>query len=273
MDRRRRPSLPWVTLAVALVALPAALLVRQPVDAQTAEARPAEPPRWGWPERAANLVVLPADAPPDQLRAVMTGFTRSLGVRCSYCHVGDEGKPLSTYDFPSDANPKKDVAREMLRMLGSINEHMAKVPPGGAERVNVWCHTCHQGRPRPTTLEEELAEAHADGGAAAAVARYRELRERWYGDGKLDFGERPLTSYGYRLLGEGDAEGAIAIFRLGAEMFPGSGNAWDSLAEAYAAAGKRELARVFYRKSLEVDPDNENALAKLVELGEGAPSP
>ena len=33
---------------------------------------------------------------------VMPGFTRALGVRCSYCHVGEEGESLSTYDFASD---------------------------------------------------------------------------------------------------------------------------------------------------------------------------
>ncbi len=54
----------------------------------------------------------------------MKGFTRALGVRCSHCHVG--GNPLSTYDFASDENPNKGRAREMLRMLNSINEHLQK---------------------------------------------------------------------------------------------------------------------------------------------------
>ena len=105
------------------------------------------------------------------MRAVMTGFTSALGVRCSHCHVGEEGQPLSSYDFPSDENPNKDRAREMLRLLGAVNGHLEKIEPSGGQRVNMWCHTCHRGRPLPTTLDEELREAYAEGGVG-------ELRKR-----------------------------------------------------------------------------------------------
>src|SRR3954471_10923860 len=116
----------------------------------------AEQDRWSWPEKPQNLKVLPPTWTGARLQPVMFGFTRALGVRCSYCHVGEEGKPLTTYDFVSDANPNKDRAREMLRMLGDVNEHLKKLEPSGDKRVNMWCHTCHRGRPRPMTLEEEL---------------------------------------------------------------------------------------------------------------------
>src|SRR5215813_630156 len=62
---------------------------------------------WTWPEKPKNLQVLPKDWPGTRLRPVMVGFTRALGVRCSYCHKGEEGKPLSTYDFVSDDNPTR----------------------------------------------------------------------------------------------------------------------------------------------------------------------
>lgn len=91
--------------------------------------------RWSWPEKPANLQVLPKDWPGSRLQPVMTGFTRALGVRCSYCHKGEEGKPLSTYDFVSDENPNKNRAREMLRMLGSINDHLKNIQPSGDKRV------------------------------------------------------------------------------------------------------------------------------------------
>jgi cytochrome c-type biogenesis protein CcmH/NrfG len=56
------------------------------------------------------------------------------------------------------------------------------------------------------------------------------------------------------------------VFHLNASEFPQSGNVWDSLAEAYLTSGKTQLAEIYYRKSLEVDPTNENALKKLEEL-------
>src|SRR5262245_23208203 len=201
----------------------------------------------------------------------MTGFTRALGVRCSYCHVGEEGKPLSSYDFASDANKNKDRAREMLRMLGDINDHLKKIEPSGDQRVNMWCHTCHQGRPRPMTLEEELGEVYRKSGATAAVERYKALRTKYDNRGAYDFGEGPLNTLAYDLLAKKDFEGALTIFRLNASTFPVSANVWDSMAEGYAAAGRKELAEIYYRKSLELDPENKNALGKLRELA-GAPA-
>ncbi|MGH9317848.1 MAG: hypothetical protein ACRD1P_12175 [Thermoanaerobaculia bacterium] len=65
---------------------------------------------WHWPERGKNFQVLPKDFPAKKLAAVMTGFTRALGVRCTYCHVGQEGQPLGSYDFVSDQNPNKGRA-------------------------------------------------------------------------------------------------------------------------------------------------------------------
>ncbi len=121
------------------------------------------------------------------------------------------------------------------------------------------------------TLEDELGEAYRRSGVAAAVTRYRELRERYYGRGGYDFGDGSLNGFGYELLGKKDTDGAIAVFRLNASEFPASGNVWDSLAEAYLAAGNQTLAQIYYRKALEVDPQNANALAKLRKLEEKAP--
>src|SRR5262245_19404795 len=45
-------------------------------------------------EKFKNLQVLPKDISEEQLNSTMNGFTRALGVRCAYCHVGEEGKPL-----------------------------------------------------------------------------------------------------------------------------------------------------------------------------------
>src|SRR4051812_689512 len=145
---------------------------------------------WTWPEHPKNLQVLPKEFGGKKLAAVMRGWTRALGVRCVYCHVGEEGKPLSTFDFASDANPNKDRTRQMDRMLGTITAQLKDFPRTGEKRVNMWCHTCHAGRPKPMTLDEELDAAYRKGGASAAVARYRTLREKFYGRGGYDFSER-----------------------------------------------------------------------------------
>ena len=223
--------------------------------------------QWTWPEKPSNLQVLPKDWPGTRLRPVMTGFTRALGVRCSYCHKGEEGKPLSTYDFPSDENPNKNRAREMLRMLGDIDDHLKKIEPSGDKRVNMWCHTCHHGRPRPMTLPEELGEQYRKNGIKPTLDYYADLKKKYYTRGAYDFGEGSLNEFGYNVL-EKDAAGALLVFQLNAEQFPQSANAWDSLAEAYLKAGDPKKAAENYEKSLALDPKNENAKEQLKKIKE-----
>ena len=61
------------------------------------------------------------------------------------------------------------------------------------------------------------------------------------------------------------ATGAEAI-RAALALYPGSANAYDSLGEAYMANGDKQLAVVNYRKSLELDPHNQNAVNMLKKL-------
>jgi tetratricopeptide (TPR) repeat protein len=222
---------------------------------------------WSWPEKPANLQVLPKDWSGKRLQPVMIGFTRSLGVRCSYCHKGDEGKPLSTYDFASDENPNKNRAREMLRMLDDINAHLRKIQPSGKQRVNMWCNTCHHGLPRPMTLQEELGEQFQAKGLQAALDDYSDLKKKYYGRGSYDFGENTLNDFGYQVL-EQDAAGAVRVFKLNADAFPQSANVWDSLGEAYLKAGDVKEAERNYEHSLQVDPNNENAKETLKKIKE-----
>jgi hypothetical protein len=223
--------------------------------------------RWSWPEKPSNLQVLPKEWPGSKLQPVMIGFTRALGVRCSYCHKGEEGKPLTTYDFASDQNPNKDRAREMLRMLADINADLSKIQPTGDKRVNMWCGTCHRGRPRPMTLEEELEEQYRSKGLRPAIDDYADLKKKYYGRGSYDFGEGSLNAFGYTLL-EKDAAGAIQVFKLNAEEFPQSANVWDSLAEAYVKAGDLKKGEENYDKSLMLDPTNEHAKGELAKIRE-----
>ncbi len=222
--------------------------------------------QWNWPEQPENLQVLPKDWTGQRLRPVMTGFTRALGVRCSHCHVGEEGQPLSSFDFPSDDNPNKERARTMLRMLGDINETLKTIEPSGPEPINMWCHTCHRGRPRPMTLTEEMEETYQAEGFEAALDHYSAMRDRFYGRGAYDFGENSLNSFGYAVMGQDDLDGAVRVFLLNVELFPESGNAYDSLAEAYMNRCDDELAIESYKESLELNPNNNNAVKQLQEL-------
>ena len=45
----------------------------------------------------------------------------------------------------------------------------------------------------------------------------------------------------------------MAVFDVNAEQFPRSAKAWENLADACGAAGKKELAAFYYRKSVQID--------------------
>jgi CubicO group peptidase (beta-lactamase class C family) len=101
-------------------------------------------------------------------------------------------------------------------------------------------------------------------GAETAVAEYRRLKREQAED--FDFDEQALNQLGYQLLAAGQVEAAIAIFELNVEVFPESSNPYDSLAEAYAKGGRRDLAIRNYARSLELNPANANAVRQLVRL-------
>ena len=75
-----------------------------------------------------------------------------------------------------------------------------------------------------------------------------------------------MNRAGYFLLREGLVEEAIRIFQLNVEAYPDSWNVHDSLGEAYMAAGQTGLAIQSYEKTLEINPDNDNAISMLEKL-------
>ena len=101
-----------------------------------------------WPATLANAKVLPADIGAARLRGTMVAFSGALGVRCSFCHVDGEEVPLSARDFASDANPKKDIARAMMRMTWSLNNESLPAI-AGIEKPQISCYSCHRAATKP----------------------------------------------------------------------------------------------------------------------------
>ena len=135
--------------------------------------------------------------------------------------------------------------------------------------------------------------APQDESASAAAARVslveilsRELEKAAYTDayesyerirGGLDpavcyLSARELNALGYRLISLDRLEDAIRVFELYTEHYPEDANAHDSLGEAYMLAGDNERATAGYRRSLELDPENENAAKMLSKLNTPGPA-
>ncbi len=134
-----------LALTAGCAAFFAAVAVAQPTPAP---APAPQAPTFAVPPFK-NLQVMPKDITRDQLLGNMKFFAQSLGVRCVHCHVGDADKPLSTFDFASDAKKEKLVARKMLAMVHRINEQEFGVKE--FKDVKVTCFTCHRGATKPLT--------------------------------------------------------------------------------------------------------------------------
>ena len=99
-----------------------------------------------------NLKVLPKDITKPQMDSVMKSFTIALNVKCNFCHVKVEG--TDTWDFPSDANKHKLVARDMFKMTTKINKKYFDFTGDSDDLAlqNVTCYTCHNGKKEPMAL-------------------------------------------------------------------------------------------------------------------------
>lgn len=116
----------------------------------------------------------------------------------------------------------------------------------------------HPRRPAAEAILPVILEK----GIEAGLRSYRALKQ------SPDYyvSEAQFNELGYRLLAMKKIREAIDIFKLNVEAYPQSANAYDSLGEAYAAGGQKELAVESYQRSLELNPQNTNAVEMLKKL-------
>jgi hypothetical protein len=231
----------------------------------TAPAALAQGPQAPW--RGENLQFFPKDISRPQLLQRMREFSFALDVRCQHCHTGGDGISFDGVVFASDGKPAKVKARAMLRMVDQLNNTMLAGLPSRAEpRVNVDCATCHRGSALPKSLQTTLFEIVEKDGAAAAVARYRALRQNTMVAGKYNFGEWEINELGRRLTDAGNTAAAIAILEMNGEFYPKSADIDFTLGELHRGRGENDRAIRRYRGALEKNPRHQGASRWLSEL-------
>ncbi|MBB2148012.1 c-type cytochrome [Pedobacter gandavensis] len=102
--------------------------------------------------KAKNLKVLPKNISHDDLDKVMDGFKLALGVKCNFCHAPRKDDPKKL-DFASDENPKKEIARNMIRMTNKINKKYFHEKNKEGKLTNISCVSCHNGKEEPITIK------------------------------------------------------------------------------------------------------------------------
>ena len=221
-----------------------------------------------WPpDSLVNLRVIPKSTPVMQVVGMMRNITGDLGVRCHFCHVGEEGQPLERFDFASDQKRTKVVARQMMLMVQEINARLDTLPSRATPLLQVTCATCHRGTSRPVPLFALMLETSQAAGADSAIRAYRALRQRYYGRDAFDFGEPSLNIAAFRLGQAKRFEEAFALLRLNEEFFPSSSGMYVFRGNIVLMQGDTTAAEAAFREAIRRDSTNNEARGRLRAIG------
>ncbi|MCB0631767.1 MAG: DJ-1/PfpI family protein [Saprospiraceae bacterium] len=169
-----------------------------------------------------------------------------------YGEMMDMGKALAAEGHPEKAMEVFDYALEVYQLA-----------PNDCEVVrDVYLNA---GRKVPPSREKVLQLVNE--GDFTAAADIIETTKKDFPNWSF-FTEHNGNMHGYHYLGNGDIKKAIGVFKLNVLAYPDSFNTYDSLGEAYMAAEEWDLAVQNYRKSVDLNPDNENGRQMLKKIEE-----
>lgn len=132
----------------------------------------------------------------------------------------------------------------------------------------------------PEDFIEEIAGCYNQDIVKADPLTYlrKNLREKGF-DKAIDFvkkeqkvnpefkpDENELNNWAYRLMASKQDKEALEIFKLNVYLFPKSWNVYDSYGEILLNMGYKSKAIEMYRKSIELNPNNENGKKILVKI-------
>lgn len=100
---------------------------------------------------------------------------------------------------------------------------------------------------------EHLLDGDFEAGSAAFISRLNSDKD----DPMVNEGY--INGLGYRFMGVDKDQIAKQLFEINMKLYPQSFNVYDSYAEACMKLGENDRAIEYYEKSLELDPENENA--------------
>ncbi|MGH7572187.1 MAG: c-type cytochrome [Gemmatimonadota bacterium] len=231
--------------------------------------------------RAQEAVVVPDSVTPQR---VLDGSNLYNGGSCAACHaiagrgVGERAPDLSDIEWLHSEGDFVGIFETIFwgvseKEMKAVSPRPFEMHPRGGMNVDreqmkalaayVW--TISRPETHPFVAKQaRFLELVREGRGGEGVAMFRVARES--DREHLILPEGGLNRLGYEVL-ETDPRAAIALFELNVETHPEAWNVYDSLGEAYMVAGDRDAAIQNYRRSLELNPENNNAIEKLGELG------
>jgi tetratricopeptide (TPR) repeat protein len=166
-------------------------------------------------------------------------------------HNGGTGGYMSFMGFTKDGERGVVVLSNSAFMPDDIGIHL--LSPKAKLR-----------NPKPS-IANELNKLIENEGIDSAIRVYTELKKNNAYD--YNFSREELNKLGYRYLLKGKMREALAIFKINLEANPKDWNVYDSYAEALLKNNEKDKAVYYYKKSVELNPQNTNGLEELRKLG------
>ncbi len=163
------------------------------------------------------------------------------GFSCDFARVVDQNHSIVILDNIGYGRHHGEITKSIIKIL---NGQAIKPPKQSGREVLL-----------------NIARRNGFADAAIEALRLKALNEsRYY------FFEDEFNELGYHLLGKNQTKDAIEVFKLNVTIFPTKSNPYDSLGEAYLKDGQKELALINYKKSVELDSNNSNAVRIINRL-------
>ena len=115
------------------------------------------------------------------------------------------------------------------------------------------------------SISAAISEIIDTQGIEAGKAAYWQFKKEKAND--FDFSESQLNNLGYTYMAGEELDKALSVFQLNADAFPETSNVYDSLGEALMKLGKNEEAIANYKRSIEINPGNDNGIEMLKKMG------
>jgi len=136
--------------------------------------------------------------------------------------------------------------------------------PGAPTRV--LCASCHHGLPIPAPLGEVISEAEKTGGVNAGLAKFKELRAKFYGGQQYDFTDYALVGIANTALNAKRPDDAMRYLQANLEYFPKSSQTYQMMAQVKNAKGDKPGAIKDLETAVQLDPQNNQAKNQLQQL-------
>jgi len=172
----------------------------------------------------------------------------------------DEFKPSITaiqWLYAITADPGKKLVQYPN---GGHGADIFRVHPDLPDQIVDWYRTTLISTPGKAPVPKEKAAIPPDiaildtldqpGGASKVQEQLTEARKQ--NPNATLFDEATVNFMGYEHMQAGDLKSAREIFKLNVTAFPNSPNAYDSLGDAYVAAGQKQLALESTKKALDL---------------------